>query len=155
MSITDEIVKNAQATNDNGAEILTFQHNDRLPYRAFEVNPTRDMVLCLGIYAKKMNLICGYDQLEHVLFTGLGDFVGLIFRRMTVKLFGRNLQGLTDGLKTHSVEWVCEYAPPVWEYADGENGMLLPCIEKIVIENEPFNPIKEALQWQKEREGQE
>jgi len=102
-----------------------------------------------------MNLLCGYDQLDHVLFTGIGDFVGLVFRRMTVKLFGRNLHDLTDGLKTHSVEWVREYAPPVWEYADGENAILLSCIEKIVIENERFNPDLEVLHWQKERKAQE
>jgi len=52
---------------------------------------------------------------------------------------------LVNALFTNSVEWVREYHPPFWEFADGEDDGTLPCIEEIVIENAPMNPRAEAV----------
>lgn len=84
-------------------------------------------------------------MLYDVAHTGLADFVGLIYPHMQIKMFGRNLNPLINELFTNSVEWVREYHPPFWEFAKGEDGGTLPCINEIIIERAHMNPRAEAV----------
>ena len=149
MSITEDIIaaaKSKQVTADlRDDKVLKFPWDEEnIPYRAFSA-PTTDPLLRLRIYAKQMLLMPRYDLLYDVAHTGLADFVGLIYPHMQIKMFGRNLNPLINGLFTNSVEWVREYHPPFWEFAEGEDDGTLPCIEEIIIENAPMNPRAEVV----------
>lgn len=144
MSITEDIIaaaKSKQVTADSREDkVLKFPWDEEnIPYRAFSA-PTTDPLLRLRIYAKQMLLMPRYDLLYDVAHTGLADFVGLIYPHMQIKMFGRNLNPLINGLFTNSVEWVREYHPPFWEFAKGEDDGTLPCIEEIIIERAPIDP---------------
>lgn len=140
MSIMDEIHKAAQKSQNSSEsdKILQFP-TEYVPYQAFYA-PTSDPQLRFKIWAGSMQLMPRYDLLYDVPHTGLGDFVGLVFPHMQVKMFGRNLIPLVDKLSTHSVEWICQYRPPFWEFAPGEDDGTLPCIEEIIIEGNPLDP---------------
>lgn len=145
MNITDEIHKKAlkSQNSSDGEKILQFP-TEYAPYQAFYA-PTSDPQLRFKIWAKKMFLMPRYDLLYDVPHTGIGDFVGLVFPHMQVKMFGRNLIPLVDKLFAHNVEWIREYHPPFWEFTKGEDDGTLPCIDEIFIENAPMNPREEAV----------
>lgn len=150
MSITDDIRKSAkenlgvlpkEETEEN--KVLPFRSSEEdIPYRAFHA-PLDTPLLRFKIASRQMILMPRYDLLYDVIHTGLGDFVGLIFPHVQVKLFGRNLIPLVNKLSTHSVEWIQEYVPPIFEFAEGEDDGTLPCVEQIVIENVPLDPMEE------------
>ncbi len=140
MSITDDIHKTAQKSLDNtdNAKVLKFP-TEYSPYRAFYA-PTSDPQLRFKIWANAMFLMPRYDLLYDIPHTGVGDFVGLVFPHMQVKMFGRNLIPLVDALSNHSVEWIRQYHPPFWAFAEGVDDGTLSCIEEIIIERAPIDP---------------
>ena len=141
MSITDDIHKAAKKSQNNAEEdkVLKFTNDYTVTYRAFSA-PTNDPLLRLEIKAKQMFLMPRYDLLYDVAHTGVGDFVGLIYPHMQVKMFGRNLNPLINALVTNSVEWVREYDPPFFEFDKNDDIATLPCIDEIIIEHAKIDP---------------
>ncbi|MBW4597541.1 MAG: hypothetical protein KME46_32750 [Brasilonema angustatum HA4187-MV1] len=143
MKLTEQLIANAKkaqtATDTANEKILDFSPQDELYYRAFSA-PTPDPLLRLNIHTDKIHLMPRYDLLYDVAYSGIGDFVGLIFPHMRVKMFGRNLRLLVKGLFTHSVEWVREYDPNFWKFAPGDNVDMEPCIDEIIIESVSLDP---------------
>ena len=142
MGITDDIIATAKSkqgiADAREDKILDFP-SDFVPYRAFSA-PTSEPQIRLKIRAKQMSLMPRYDLLYDIAHTGAGDFIGLIYPHMQIKMFGRNLEPLAEALFNNTVELVREYCPPFWEFAKGEDDGTLPCIEEIIIEGNPLDP---------------
>ena len=105
--------------------------------------PTNDQELRLIIYSKDMFIMPRYDFLQDVVFHGLYEFVGLIYPHQRIKIYGRNLKPIVQGLRSHSIEWIREYVPPYMKLAPDHDENKLPVITEIEIEGaiiDPFNP---------------
>lgn len=113
-------------------------------YQAFFA-PTDDPQLRLVVYAKTMFIMPRYDFLQDIVFNGLYEFVGLVYPHQRIKLYGRNLKGLVQGLRIHRVEWVREYVPQFMTLAPDHDESNEPVITEIEIEGaqiDPFAPGK-------------
>lgn len=151
MTTTDEARnRHKPRAEQEGARNIQAFLEEKVPYRAYGT-PTKDALLRLRIHTRKLSVMPAYSVLYNVVSSLLDDSVALVFPDMIVKMYGRNLGEMVEGLQTHSVAWIREYDPLFWEFAPGEDDGRLACIEEIKIEQHtPINPNREAM----DRQGQ-
>ena len=147
MSRLDEEVMTrvaVQKTGENdkiGAVILEMPGR-KDPYQAFGA-PTNDPQIRLIIYAKQMFLMPRYDVMYDVVFSGLYDFIGLVFPHQRIRIYGRNLSKLVSALRLNCVEWLREYLEPLHELpADDPDAAV---ITEIQVDGGAMNPFEENV----------
>jgi hypothetical protein len=128
----------AQQGDKPGGVVLEMPHRKDI-YQAFG-SPTSDPQIRVIIYAKQMFVMPRYDVLYDVVFSGLYDFVGLVYPHQRIRIYGRNLSDLVFRLRINSVEWIREYAEGFHELPDDDG--TLPVITEIQIEGAAMNPFE-------------
>ena len=142
MSLLDEIRGAAKSEPSQETKVLPGpgpKYVPKVPYQAFGA-PTSDPQIRLMIYAKKFSMMPRYDVLYDVFFDGAWEHVGLIFPHHRITIYGENLMGLVNALRTNSVEWIREYNGFFHEaLPPGEE--LLPIITSIDVDHvdNPFH----------------
>ena len=139
MSRLEDIRNTAKQTQEAGSNVLqgpTPKGIVKDPYAAFG-SPTADPQIRLVIYAKRFFMMPQYSLLYDVFFDGAGEYIGLVFPHHTVKLYGRNLLSVIEGLRTNRVEWIREYVEFFHELPLEEDAPVITSIDTAAVQN-PF-----------------